>query len=234
MSVFVCCDTTNYSVKAKQGTPSPAREMAMKTADVMMSPADVMMSPVDVMMSPVVVEQQCHAYSFEPNQCRSVDDYMTAQPTLIASHATTSDCANTVQARRHVVGDGEAANPSTSTKLKYVQSEASDVVLDDIDLICSIADTYDLGEDSDTFSFISNFLYSNHGLGSVLSAQKSNRFSAISLDQATTLSSDQLYPDSVSKQPTKTKYIKRHKQKRTIVSTKVSSYTNSKGSSRVL
>lgn len=226
MSVFACCDTSNYSLKAKEGTPSSSRDMSMKT--------------MDVMMSPVVVEQQCQTYSYEPNSCRSIDDYVSVQsiqPTLVTSHAIASDCANVARASQVVIRDHEIVDIPLATQSKNAQSQgSSDIVLDDIDLICSIADTYDLGEDSDTFSFISNFLYNNHGLGSILSAPKGSRFSAVSLDNTTTtLSSDQLYPDSMSKQPMKSKYVRHHhKQKKSTVRVKSSLCTNQGGNPLIL
>lgn len=184
-------------MQAKQGTPVADRDLNIKT--------------VQVLTTPSIVRPECYKYAYDVNQCKSVDDYERARTVkpLVVTSATAQDCDTVMKAETQLV-DNQSVEAVDFSDVHVARRQCTGAVIhEDLDLICNIADAYDLGGDSDTFSFISNCLYNTgskakhkSNQGSTLSLQRRKRFSKTSFSQSSMLGSDQLYPDSAaSKKP---------------------------------
>lgn len=228
--LFSCIDDPESSVKGNKGTPSPTRDINIKT--------------VQVLTTPTIREEQCFDYSHPLQSCVITDEsHMASQEraSIIASHTSANSCVQCAIPEQCVifndltsVENSVLRNPHGSVT---TSSKGNGFYMQDIDLICTIADAYDLGGDSDTYSFISNCLYNNNlPKGSTRSLQRRNQHRRFPLNKAATLGSDQLYPDSISslRPPLQSAKTPKKQVRRQSVAATSNVYTNNKGEPLIL
>lgn len=223
-----CFENTNRSMKATQGTPIEDRDLSVMSVKT-----------VDVLTMPAMQEQQCHHSYLSPASLISQDVCgketqenlhiaMPVTPIITVTHATANMCANNMhQAEQAVVDHSSLQENARVEKVNPALSISENIYMNDMDLLCSIANTYDLGGDSDTLSYISNCLHSK----SSWSLQRRTKRSQQTLGQSATLGSDQLYPDSMLK----SSYTKPKKQRRRqSVATSANVYVNDRGTPLII
>lgn len=157
-------------------------------------------------------------------------------PAVTVSHATPSqDCAVTLSKANHeLVSEGaQVQSTAAVTQADPSLSHSDDVYLNDIELLCTIADTYELGGDSDTLSYISNCLHNTKPWP--LYKQTSYVTSQQAASQTSMLESDQLYPESnLSHKPYKTKSRKQRHKRSDTTNASSNVYVTAKGNPLII
>lgn len=179
--VGVCCYKSRNSTKAEQGSSvGECGDLSIATVDVLITPDATARINTDV------------------------TGWATVLPTLTVTHASpANDCMRIAQAEQLTVEESMVERGVVSTAEQHltvgkptvtniVSPYPGQLYINDADFLCSIANTYDLGGDSDTLSYISNCL---HGSSYKASRRPVNRYSSHS--GLAMLGSDQLYPDSM-------------------------------------
>lgn len=237
--------TSNYSdTSGVTSSSQPMRSLKYLTICCRrVESKDNQVKSADIITAPPISTERCHTYQCNINSISS-DNFQRASPGLVLSHAETGNLPAAVEARsetNNVLLDvAELSSPIPLVDARDAAPyhakmwQDNEIVLDDIDLICNIADTYDLGDNSDTYSYISNCLYSTNTL-SVTGSHKRKRRHSKSVVQASVsmLSNDQLYPESVSsslKVPTRPQ--RKHKRAVSVCQTNV--YTNANGNPLII
>lgn len=221
-------------MKAMQGTPIGDRDMTVISPIGDRDMGVMSVKTVDVLTLPALVEQKCQHSNLSPpslvthNTVNKPSDEIlhmanSVTPSIIVTHATANECANNIQkAESGIVDNLDRPQQVAADYTEPPLSHSDKLYMNDIDLLCSIADTYDLGEDSDTFSYISNCLHSR----STWSLQRRIHRADQTLGQSATLGSDQLYPDSMLKN-SRSKH-KKHRRRQSVATT-ASVYMNNRG-----
>ena len=167
-----CCHSSDQSLKAQNGSSVSPRDISistLKTADILTMPA---------------LQEQCH----NPHIQIGVDHH-SARMTSSSIAATKVTHSEPVSVRISDVGQ-----QTEGPRVKDEDANSENIYLNDLDLLCSIADTYDLGADTEAFSYVSNCLHNVRSR----SLQRTTFDRSNSSRKSATLGSDQLYPEAMS------------------------------------
>lgn len=213
-----CCDSSKQSVRAQHGTPISGRKLS-STGSV---------HPVDMLSVPVARDSYLSRLRINTSP-DSNHASLSVLPGLTLSSVEPTDLYTTVNHAESTVCNNaelQSVDNVSVTQANVTAPNSDNMYLNDIDLLCSIAETYELGDDSDAISYLSNCLHNKSW-----SLQRRPYKHEKSLSMSAALGSDQLYPDCAVTRRTNKPKAQKHRRRRSIATSTSTSnvYVNEKG-----